>query len=149
MPDDQLTEEKFVKTHSRDETGRYVVSIPRKVNFPKLGNSSRLAFACFLSLERKFKRDPGLFKRYKEVVDDYRAAGHMIMAAKDNMKWRFITPAAPHQGGVWEAAFKQMRRHLKRSVGDGILSRDKLAQLTSQIEGCLNSRPLHPLTDDH
>lgn len=69
---------------------------------------------------------------------------------KYNTKWHFITPASPHQGGIWEAAVKSMKRHVKRSIGKQILSKDDLNQLAVhvQIEGCLNSRPLWPLSDD-
>lgn len=67
---------------------------------------------------------------------------------KYNTTWKFITPRAPHQGGIWEAAVKQVKRHLKRCIGRQILSKDELAHLAVQIEGCLNSRPLWPTSDD-
>lgn len=38
--------------------------------------------------------------------------------------WRFITPAAPHQGGIWEVAVKAMKHHLTRIMGDPTLSHD-------------------------
>lgn len=68
--------------------------------------------------------------------------------AKYNTKWHFITPAAPFKGGIWEACVKSMKRHLKRAIGKQILTKDDLNQLAIQIEGCLNSRPLWPQSDD-
>lgn len=68
--------------------------------------------------------------------------------AKYNTKWHFITPASPHKGGVWEAAVKSMKKHMKKSVGKQTLTKDQLYQLSVQIEGCLNSRPLWPMSDD-
>lgn len=62
--------------------------------------------------------------------------------------WQFITPAAPFKGGLWVAAVKSMKRHLKRAIGVQTLAKDKLYQLAVHIEGCLNSRPLWPMSDD-
>lgn len=62
--------------------------------------------------------------------------------------WQFITPRAPHQGGLWEAAVKSMKRHLKRAIGVQALTKDELYQMAVHIEGCLNSRPLWPISDD-
>lgn len=63
-------------------------------------------------------------------------------------EWRFMTPAAPHQGGIYEAAVKSMKFHLKRIVGQKVLPFEQFTTLLSQIEAILNSRPLHPLSDD-
>lgn len=32
-------------------------------------------------------------------------------------EWRFTTPYALHQGGLWEAAVKSMKYHLRRVIG--------------------------------
>lgn len=63
-------------------------------------------------------------------------------------QWQFMTPAAPHQGGIYEAAVKSMKFHLKRIVGQRILQFEQMYTLLNQIEAILNSRPLHPLNDD-
>lgn len=68
--------------------------------------------------------------------------------AEYNTTWKFITPAAPHKGGIWEAAVKAMKRHLKRALGNQQVTKDELYQLAVHIEGCLNSRPLWPQSDD-
>lgn len=62
--------------------------------------------------------------------------------------WNFITPAAPHQGGLWEAAVKAMKHHLRRVMGNRELTYEMLDTLIKQIAGCLNSRPLTALSDD-
>lgn len=63
-------------------------------------------------------------------------------------EWHFIPPAAPHFGGLWEAGVKSIKHHLKRVIGDVKLTYEELATVLCQIEACLNSRPLYPLTED-
>ena len=68
--------------------------------------------------------------------------------ARDNTEWRFNPPAAPHFGGIWEAAVKSTKYHIRRVLGDNTLTYEEMATLLTQIEACLNSRPLTTLTED-
>ena len=70
------------------------------------------------------------------------------LLANDGTEWRFNPPAAPHFGGIWEAAVKSVKFHLKRVTGETLLTFEEMTTLLTQIEACLNSRPLGPLTDD-
>lgn len=63
-------------------------------------------------------------------------------------EWHFINPAAPHEGGLWEAAVKSMKHHLKRVMGAQKYSLLGIVTLLAGIEACLNSRPLCALSDD-
>lgn len=68
--------------------------------------------------------------------------------ANEGSKWHFIPPAAPHFGGLWEAGIKSMKQHLKKVIGDSTLTFEEISTLLSQVEACLNSRPLCPITSD-
>lgn len=69
-------------------------------------------------------------------------------AVQNGVKFHFNPPAAPHQGGLWESAIKSIKHHLKRVVGEHVLTLSEFITLTTQIEAVLNSRPLTPLSND-
>lgn len=68
--------------------------------------------------------------------------------AKEGIKWKFNPPSAPHFGGLWEAGVKSLKYHLRRVIGNTILSYEEFLTLVVQIEAVLNSRPLCPLSND-
>ena len=62
-----------------------------------------------------------------------------------SVEWKFIPEHSPHFGGLWEAAVKSTKKHLRRVMGDHKLTFEELSTVLTQIEACLNSRPLAPL----
>ncbi|XP_015920366.2 uncharacterized protein [Parasteatoda tepidariorum] len=68
--------------------------------------------------------------------------------AEEQIKWHFNPPSAPHFGEIWEAAVKSAKSHLKRTIGDHKLTLEEFLTPIAQIESCLNSRPLCPVSDD-
>lgn len=69
-------------------------------------------------------------------------------ANEEGVKWIFIPPRAPHQGGLWESAMKSMKYHFRRIVGVNSYTFEQLNTILTQIEACLNSRPLCPMSND-
>ena len=67
-----------------------------------------------------------------------------------NIQWKFIPEHAPHFGGLWEAAVKSMKTHLRHVIGNVKLTVEEFTTVLTQVESCLNSRPLIslPLDDD-
>ncbi|XP_045446386.1 uncharacterized protein LOC123654528 [Melitaea cinxia] len=67
--------------------------------------------------------------------------------ATNGTQWNFVPPRAPNFGGLWEARIKSTKFHLKRVVGNSTLTYEEMATVLSQIEACLNSRPLSRVED--
>lgn len=62
--------------------------------------------------------------------------------------WKFNPPAAPHQGGLWEAGVKAVKYHLRRVIGQSTLTLEEFGTLLCCVEGILNSRPLCALSSN-
>lgn len=67
---------------------------------------------------------------------------------KLEVEWHFNAPAWPSAGGLWEAAVKSLKHHLRRVLGEQKLTYEEFTTLLTKIEACMNSRPLCPLTED-
>lgn len=65
-----------------------------------------------------------------------------------SISWHMIPPSAPHFGGLWESAVKSAKKHLYRVIGDTRLTYEELYTVLTQVEACLNSRPLTPQSND-
>ena len=60
--------------------------------------------------------------------------------ATEGCGWKLIPPHVPHFGGLWEAAVKSMKYHLRRTLGVHVATYDELCTLLGEVEDCLNSR---------
>ncbi|XP_053691129.1 uncharacterized protein LOC128739658 [Sabethes cyaneus] len=69
-------------------------------------------------------------------------------AADDGIAFKFIPANSPNFGGLWEAAVKSMKQHLQKVIGLRTVAPDELNTVLTQIEACLNSRPLTQMSND-
>ena len=68
------------------------------------------------------------------------------LTTNHNITWHNSPPRSPHFGGLWESAVKGMKKHLRRIIGSTLLTFEELTTITCQVEACMNSRPLLPMT---
>ena len=77
-PEEVWCEDNFVETHTRDETGRYIVRLPFRRNCTStLGSSRPAAMSTLLANERRQQKDPRLRRSYVEFMEEYHRLGHM------------------------------------------------------------------------
>lgn len=68
--------------------------------------------------------------------------------SKSGTRWHFSPPGAPHFNGLAESAVKIVKKHIKKTISESILTFEELSTLLTQIEACVNSRPLCELSTD-
>lgn len=89
--------------------------------------------------------------RYLKEVFEFLYVNNIVIGsalARRGITWRFDPAVCPHWGGIFEAAVKSAKTHLKRVIGDTSLTFEEIATVFCKIEAVLNSRPLCPLSAD-
>ena len=85
----------------------------------------------------------------QEILKTEHRDSLQIVAAGLLINWAFIPPRNPHFGGLWESAIKRAKEHLRKMMGNKVLSFVEITTLFSQLELILNSRPICPPSEDH
>ncbi|XP_052741840.1 uncharacterized protein LOC128198804 isoform X2 [Bicyclus anynana] len=67
---------------------------------------------------------------------------------EQGINFKYIPAYSPHFGGIWEAAVKSVKHHLRRVLSLTHFDYEEMATCLAQIEAVLNSRPLTPLSTD-
>ncbi|KMQ91466.1 transposon polyprotein [Lasius niger] len=122
-------------------TGSFLAAFRRLV--ARRGHCARLSSdngTNFRGADRELRE---MFSAASEFYQECR-----VQLAADGTEWTFIPPSAPHFGGLWEAGVKSAKHHLRRVLGDQLLTYEELSTLLCQVEACLNSRPLYPMSVD-
>ena len=137
----------------------FTCAVTRAVHL-ELVNS--LSLTHFLLAFRRFVSRRGLPKTvFSDNAKTFKSASTELLKlyGSNSPYWRFSVPRAPWWGGWWERMVRNMKVSLKKTVGLKSLERTELETLLTEVEACLNSRPLtfvgddidngHPLTPSH
>jgi len=93
----------------------------------------------------------GAANEIHEIYKMLQCLPHMAKAqdflATERCNGKFIPPHGPHFGGLWEAAVKSMKYHLRRTLDVHFATYEELCTLVAEIEACLNSRSFCALSD--
>ncbi|XP_075157883.1 uncharacterized protein LOC142231149 [Haematobia irritans] len=126
----ELTSEAFLSTFIRFVGRR---GFPNKI-YSDNGTNFVGASRTLLAEYRTFLKNV-----QKSVAEKYSTHG---------FSWHFIPPHAPHMGGLWEAAVKSMKTHLRKVASNIKFTFEEFSTLLIRIESILNSRPLSPISED-
>lgn len=91
---------------------------------------------CFVGAQKELQELYNLFKNQQFQRTTLRQANN------DGIDFKFIPANSPNFGGLWEAAVKSLKGHMRKVIGLQILFPDEFNTIIIQIEACLNSRPL-------
>ncbi|XP_076299343.1 uncharacterized protein LOC143218185 [Lasioglossum baleicum] len=98
-------EEHFSLTHSRDQTGRYVVRLPFVKNPRELGDSRLAALRILLRTEKALASRPQVREKYIEFLEEYESLGHMRVTTDRENEANTASYILPHHGVFREADF--------------------------------------------
>ena len=90
--------------------------------------------------------DAALRSMFREASIKWQHVADLLV--NEGIRWKFIPPSAPYFSGLWEAAVKSAKSHIKRVVGVQLLTYEEFTTLAIQVERAMNSRPLTPLSGD-
>lgn len=95
--EDVFCEKLYAETHSRDQSGRYIVPLPFKLDpHDSLVSNKKGAIAMSISQERKFAKYPSLYTEYCKFMEEYSNLTHMSMSTQQDSEILF-----PHHC-VWK-----------------------------------------------
>ncbi|XP_051167791.1 uncharacterized protein LOC127285698 [Leptopilina boulardi] len=126
---------------------------------------SDMTTSTFLAAYRRFTGRRGLCRRlYSDNGTTFQGADRELRSmfkrgstfymeaaaafANDGATWSFIPPNSPHFGGLWEAGVKSAKHHLARLMISRTFTFEEFSTLLTEIEACLNSRPLCAMSTD-
>lgn len=138
----------------------FVCMVTRAIHIDVVTEQSSIAF--IMCYERFISRRGHCNKLYSDNGTNFKGAFREIKSAfkewhapcvqdhinKHGTEWKFMKPVASHQGGIYEAAVKSAKFHLKRMIGKVHYTYEHLMTFLLKIEAILNSRPLYALSDD-
>ena len=85
--------------------------------------------------------------KYLLQNNEFKSRVHGFLAA-DFITWHNIPVYTPHMGGLWEAGVKSVKTHLRSLISNTLLSFEEFYTVLTDIEACLNSRPLTEISSD-
>ena len=71
-----------------------------------------------------------------------------LFLTERSIEFHFIPARAPHFGGIWERAIQSAKNHMRRVIGEQVLTLEEFITLSCQVEAMLNSRPIVPMSSD-
>lgn len=81
----------------------------------------------------------GAANELRNIHATWKAVGVASYLTERGTTWQFITPRAPFQGGIWEAAVKSVKHHSNRILRSQRMTFEQYQTLLAKIGAVLNS----------
>lgn len=146
-----LTKSRGVKT-TKSYVCLFVCCAVKAVHLELVSDLSSETFLA--AFQRFIARRGSCIAIHSDQGTNFVGANHLLhklakeTSSKLNMSWHFNPPSAPHFNGLAEAGVKSVKSHLKRVMGDQILTYEEFYTLLARVEATLNSRPLCAISSD-
>lgn len=124
-------------------TDAYIAALDRFIS--RRGVCQNIYSDCGTNFIGANRYHTGLSKFIKESESNNRLVDATVARS---IVWHFNPPSAPHFNGLSEAGIKSTKHHLKRVVGDQVLTFEELTTVLTRVEAILNSRPIGALSSD-
>ena len=125
----------------------FTCAVTRAVHLELTGSLSQ---ADFLMALRRFAARRGLpAVIYSDNARTFSGADLLMQRYFGHLapRWKFIVPRSPWWGGWWERLVRSVKVGLRKSLGTRCLARVELETVLTEVESCVNSRPLTQVTD--
>ncbi|XP_014667636.1 PREDICTED: uncharacterized protein LOC106809165 [Priapulus caudatus] len=90
----------------------------------------------------------GAQRQLREMLTGWSKDELQDFCAERQVKWKFITPLAPHQNGCAEALVKSCKHALKKAIGEQRLTPFELHTCLQEVANLVNERPIGGLLND-
>uniref|UniRef100_A0A1I7VQ76 Integrase catalytic domain-containing protein n=1 Tax=Loa loa TaxID=7209 RepID=A0A1I7VQ76_LOALO len=78
----------------------------------------------------------------KNLISASKVLVELSTGENETMKWEFIIPGAPRQGGIYERMFGVVKGSLREAIGTKFLNSGELITLFTEVEAIINEKPL-------
>ncbi|XP_035209891.1 uncharacterized protein LOC118184340 [Stegodyphus dumicola] len=124
-------------------TSTFLAALKRFIT--RRGKPSKISSDCATNFK-------GASKELKEILKNAarieKSSGLCDYITSEGITWLFNPPTSPHYGGLWESNVKSMKFHLKLVLGTTLLTYEEFLTVLTQVEACMNSRPLCAMSSD-
>ncbi|XP_074040052.1 uncharacterized protein [Leptinotarsa decemlineata] len=83
--EDKMAEDLYKMSTTRDQSGRFIVSLPFRDSPPVFSRSRCLAIRSFLALEKRLQKQPHIYKDYCSFMREYLDLNHMELISENKV----------------------------------------------------------------
>ncbi|XP_035229444.1 uncharacterized protein LOC118201442 [Stegodyphus dumicola] len=124
-------------------TSTFLAALKRFI--ARRGKPSKISSDCATNFKGASKELKEIYKNAARIEKSSELCDYIT---SEGITWLFNPPTSPHYGGLWESNVKSMKFHLKRVLGSKLLTYEEFLTVLTQVEACMNSRPLCAMSSD-